>query len=242
VRILITAGGTTERIDQVRSITNHSTGRLGKAISDAFLKTGATIDYVTTKHALNPAANENITLHLIEDTADLLQTLEKLLTSVSYDAVIHSAAVSDYTTETVLTYDELLADVEQLDKTVALKPQFDQKLATPKTQAKKISSSPEKLVVVLKKTPKIIGLIKQWQPTTTLVGFKLLVGVSKAELVTVAKQKIIENKASFILANDLEEITAERHHGLLVASDGTIQEGFTKQEIANLIVHAITKE
>ncbi|WP_368262236.1 phosphopantothenoylcysteine decarboxylase domain-containing protein, partial [Enterococcus gallinarum] len=32
MRILITAGGTSEKIDSVRSITNHSTGSLGKAI------------------------------------------------------------------------------------------------------------------------------------------------------------------------------------------------------------------
>lgn len=34
MKILITAGGTTEKIDQVRAITNHSTGRLGQALAD----------------------------------------------------------------------------------------------------------------------------------------------------------------------------------------------------------------
>ncbi len=33
MKILITAGGTTEKIDQVRAITNHSTGRLGQALA-----------------------------------------------------------------------------------------------------------------------------------------------------------------------------------------------------------------
>ena len=33
MRILITAGGTSEKIDDVRAITNHSTGSLGQAIS-----------------------------------------------------------------------------------------------------------------------------------------------------------------------------------------------------------------
>ncbi|MGZ7242311.1 phosphopantothenoylcysteine decarboxylase domain-containing protein, partial [Streptococcus pyogenes] len=37
MKILITSGGTRESIDQVRSITNHSTGQLGKQIAERFL-------------------------------------------------------------------------------------------------------------------------------------------------------------------------------------------------------------
>ena len=37
MRILITAGGTSEKIDSVRAITNHSTGSLGKAIAEALV-------------------------------------------------------------------------------------------------------------------------------------------------------------------------------------------------------------
>ena len=40
MRILITAGGTSEKIDSVRSITNHSTGSLGKAIAEELLEKG----------------------------------------------------------------------------------------------------------------------------------------------------------------------------------------------------------
>ena len=36
MKIIITAGGTSERIDDVRTITNSSTGRLGYAIGRAF--------------------------------------------------------------------------------------------------------------------------------------------------------------------------------------------------------------
>ena len=38
MKIIITAGGTSERIDDVRTITNSSTGRLGYAIGEAFAK------------------------------------------------------------------------------------------------------------------------------------------------------------------------------------------------------------
>ena len=36
MKIIITAGGTSEKIDDVRTITNSSTGRLGYAIGKAF--------------------------------------------------------------------------------------------------------------------------------------------------------------------------------------------------------------
>ena len=98
MKVLITAGGTSERIDQVRSITNHSTGRLGQAIAEAFLvHETVTIDYVTTRSALKPTASKLLTIHLIDSTQDLLDTLERLMQDNTYHAIIHSMAVSDFT-------------------------------------------------------------------------------------------------------------------------------------------------
>ena len=57
MKVLITAGGTSEPIDQVRSITNHASGTLGIEIAKVFLQNGVTIDYVVTKSAKKPAAD-----------------------------------------------------------------------------------------------------------------------------------------------------------------------------------------
>ena len=38
MKLIITAGGTTEKIDEVRSITNLSTGRLGHVIGTSIVK------------------------------------------------------------------------------------------------------------------------------------------------------------------------------------------------------------
>lgn len=51
MKILITSGGTTEAIDSVRGITNHSTGRLGKVIAETFLNQGHEVTLITTKQA-----------------------------------------------------------------------------------------------------------------------------------------------------------------------------------------------
>lgn len=248
MRILITAGGTSEPIDRVRAITNHSTGKLGAAIAAAFLQyPQAVIDYVTTKQAVNPVEDSRIRLHYIESTADLLATLQLLLEQTAYTAVIHSMAVSDFTTENSFSQEQFLALFTQQLTTAAV----DSELSPAALEAaltaisslpqvdKKISSDTERLILVLKKTPKVIQQIKQLQPATLLVGFKLLVGVDKDELLATAQAALKKNQADFVLANDLESITASHHTGYLLHKDGTIQEAATKQDIAQLIAAAI---
>lgn len=235
MRILITAGGTSEKIDDVRSITNHSSGRLGKAIAESFSETD-TIDYITTKAAVKPIG-KNIHFHLIETTADLAASLTELMKKNSYTAVIHSMAVSDFTPESSVT-------MEDLNKTVAKQAEnlaADLKQLAQQRQAKKISSETDHLVIVLKKNPKVIALIKQLQPETILVGFKLLVDVPLLELLQVAQKSLEKNQADFILANDLSQISGETHHGYLLNKNGQVKEAKTKAEIAALIYNEIKK-
>ncbi len=79
MKVLITAGGTTEKIDQVRAITNHSTGRLGQALADHLAANpDTTVDYVTTRQALKPERRSNITIYMIESAQDLFLQLEAL--------------------------------------------------------------------------------------------------------------------------------------------------------------------
>ncbi|MGM0213364.1 phosphopantothenate--cysteine ligase [Enterococcus sp. AZ109] len=230
MRILITAGGTSEKIDEVRSITNHSSGKLGKAIAEAFLAENVTIDYVTTKQALKPD-NTQVSIHLIESTADLEAKLKELLTKYTYTSVIHSMAVSDFTPESSVTIEDLEATIatEPNDLPTALKEKIRERTE------KKISSDTDYLVIVLKKNPKIIQQIKQLQPETILVGFKLLVDVPMIQLLDVAKSSLEKNKADFILANDLSEINGETHHGYLINRQHKVKEAHTKSEIAELI-------
>lgn len=247
MRILITAGGTSEPIDSVRSITNHSSGRLGSEIAAAFLAIpDIEIEYVTTTRAVKPASDPRLHTTLIETTDELLQALQTILTTKTITAVIHSMAVSDFTPRGTFDAAALLAELterlplaaaDQLEE--ALTSTFA-KLLTQKEE-QKISSKSENLLLSLKQTPKIISQIKHWQPATQLIGFKLLVAVEKEELLAVAKASIEKNHASYILANDFTEISDNKHHGYLLAADGSVQEGFTKAELAQLIVAAVQK-
>ncbi|MDN5831847.1 MAG: phosphopantothenate--cysteine ligase, partial [Tetragenococcus halophilus] len=107
---------------------------------------------------------------------------------------------------------------------------------------KKISSDTEQLYLVLKKTPKVIQLIKKIQPETLLVGFKLLVDVSKQTLITTAQAGIGKNQADYILANDLAKIKDNQHIGYLIDKNGQIiGEKQTKESIAQLIFQTIDR-
>ena len=95
MKILVTSGGTSEAIDSVRSITNHSTGRLGKIITETLLAAGHEVCLITTKRALKPEAHPNLSIREINNTNDLLVEMQECVQN--YQVLIHSMAVSDYT-------------------------------------------------------------------------------------------------------------------------------------------------
>ena len=220
MNILITSGGTSEKIDRVRSITNHSTGRLGKIIAETFLDKGDQVTLVTTPKAVRPAAHPNLTIAQIENVAELLETLEPLVHT--HDVLIHAMAVSDYTPVYMTGLEAVAASsdmTEFLNKT---------------NSETKISSQDDVQVLFLKKTPKIISLAKKWNPGIRLIGFKLLVDVSKEELLKTARASLIKNQAEIIVANDLAEISNQEHRAYLVGKE-TVTQAQSKEEIAQLL-------
>ena len=220
MNILITSGGTSEKIDRVRSITNHSTGRLGKIIAETFLDKGDQVTLVTTPKAVRPAAHPNLTIVQIENVAELLENLEPLVHT--HDALIHAMAVSDYTPVYMTGLEAVAASsdmTEFLNKT---------------NSESKISSQDDVQVLFLKKTPKIISLVKKWKPDIRLIGFKLLVDVSKEELFKTARATLIKNQAEIIVANDLAEISNQEHRAYLVGKE-TVTQAQSKEEIAQLL-------
>ncbi|MDD2773598.1 MAG: phosphopantothenoylcysteine decarboxylase [Elusimicrobiales bacterium] len=94
MNMLITSGATREPLDGVRFITNFSTGATGAALADAFRKAGHRAFYLHGQGAVLPETNGP--LEEFFDFAGLDAALRRLLKSGGFDAVIHLAAVSDY--------------------------------------------------------------------------------------------------------------------------------------------------
>lgn len=87
-KILITAGGTKEKIDPVRFITNASSGKMGLALASEAQRMGAEVTLVSTFKA--DGFNNIITETANEMEVAVKENLEK------NDCVIMTAAVSDY--------------------------------------------------------------------------------------------------------------------------------------------------
>ncbi|ARS62422.1 TPA: phosphopantothenate--cysteine ligase [Streptococcus mutans] len=226
MKILITSGGTTEKIDQVRGITNHSSGRLGKKIAEKFLAASHQVTLVTTASAIKPKKRANLSIIEITDVNNLIETLEPLVKS--HHVLIHSMAVSDYTPI-------YMTDLIEVEETSDLS-----QLLTKTNKERKISSQADYQVLFLKKTPKVISLVKQWNPSIQLIAFKLLVNVSKEELFQVARSSLKKNQADYILANDLTMISADKHLAYLL-DDTNAYMAETKAEIADLIFEKVRK-
>ncbi|MCB5138071.1 phosphopantothenate--cysteine ligase [Streptococcus mutans] len=226
MKILITSGGTTEKIDQVRGITNHSSGCLGKKIAEKFLAASHQVTLVTTASAIKPEKHANLSIIEITDVSNLIETLEPLVKS--HHVLIHSMAVSDYTPI-------YMTDLTEVEETSDLS-----QLLTKTNKERKISSQADYQVLFLKKTPKVISLVKQWNPSIQLIAFKLLVNVSKEELFQVARSSLKKNQADYILANDLTMISADKHLAYLLDDTNTYM-AETKAEIADLIFEKVRK-
>ena len=107
--ILITAGGTAEPIDNIRSITNTGTGALGSLIADSFAKSRSVerIVYVHGKNAFLPKTKKAVCIEAVS-TAALQEAVRKACKEYSPDAIIHSMAVSDYSVGAVVRAEDLI--------------------------------------------------------------------------------------------------------------------------------------
>jgi phosphopantothenate-cysteine ligase len=240
MNVIITAGGTSELIDPVRTITNTATGRLGSLVAEQFAQSAAVGDifYICSKTAFKPDYAKARIIP-VTDTAELEAQVREVLKNNRIDAAIHSMAVSDYSVGAVTT-SRLLAeslrgklglDTESLSAAILNADRLD--------NTEKLSSYERDLIVMMRPTPKIIALFKELSPQTRLVGFKLLDGVPHTELQDAAYELMRKNGCTFVLANDAREIEGDRHVGYLIDRDRRERRFETKQEIAAGIAKAI---
>ncbi|MFV8813883.1 bifunctional phosphopantothenoylcysteine decarboxylase/phosphopantothenate--cysteine ligase CoaBC [Aerococcus urinaeequi] len=93
-RLLVSAGGTTEKLDPVRFLTNRSSGKMGLAIANVAALAGAQVTLVRTEHAKNLPVLPGIEVVTVESARELYDRMHAHV--ADKDIVIMSAAVSDY--------------------------------------------------------------------------------------------------------------------------------------------------
>lgn len=96
-RLMVTAGPTREPIDPVRYISNHSSGKMGYAIAEAATELGAEVTLITgPTHIEKP---DRVNVVQIESAGEMFEAVKNVASK--QDILIMSAAVADYSPETV---------------------------------------------------------------------------------------------------------------------------------------------
>ena len=182
-KILITAGGTREPIDDVRFITNTSTGASGARLADQLCELGHEVTLLRAKSAVQPKVLD-VQQAEYETFDDLEHQLKGLLSATEYSHIIHAAAISDYHVEKIL-----------FDGAPVLK---------------KKTPSGGKVSIELTPNPKLISSLKTWSKNKALkvAGFKLTSHASREEQAAAASKVLAF--ADIVVGNDISEIADEK--------------------------------
>jgi phosphopantothenoylcysteine synthetase/decarboxylase len=180
MRCVVTAGPTFEPLDQVRRLTNHSTGRLGSELTYHLADCGHDVTLLIGQQATwrgerGAARVETFT------TTDNLRLRLRALADEGWDAVLHAAAVSDFTFGKAFSRDA--------------------KNALHEVQSGKLSTRGEPLLVELVPTAKIIAELRGWFPRATIVGWKYEVDGARDSVIEKASRQIFENQIDACVAN-----------------------------------------
>lgn len=180
VNCLVTTGPTYEPLDEVRRLTNFSTGRLGTELANFLTARGHSVTLLIGEQATWSGQRQATCVKVFKTTEDLRSRLQALA-SPNVDAVFHAAAVSDFRFGKVWqrTADDGLSEVK----------------------AGKIPTRLKSLLVELLPTEKIIHNLRDWFPKACLVGWKYEIDGGREALVAKALQQILESQTDACVAN-----------------------------------------
>ena len=178
---IVTAGPTFEPLDDVRRLTNFSTGRLGTELANFLTARGHQVALLIGEAATYAGERRAQSVKTFSTTADLRAKL-KSFSGKKVDVIFHAAAVSDF------AFGQIFAETKAGEFT-ALKA------------AKKISTRQGALLVELLPTPKIIAELRGWFPRTKIVGWKFEADGGRADALRAAKKQIADCATDFCVAN-----------------------------------------
>ena len=179
MKCIVTAGPTYEVLDEVRRLTNSSTGTLGSGLADYLAGLGHEVQLLTGYYCTCPPAASVQQQQTFTTTADLRERLAALA-SRGVGAVFHAAAVSDFTFGKIW------------ERTTAGELR--------EIKSAKIPTRAEGLLAELQPTPKIIRELRGWFPKAFLAGWKYeLEPVVKP--VDFGRGQILENQTDACVLN-----------------------------------------
>jgi phosphopantothenoylcysteine synthetase/decarboxylase len=236
MNVLVTAGNTQVPIDRVRCITNIFTGRTGAQVALRAHERGHTVtlltshpDVVTELHG-GPLTSERWAVLPYRTFDELHELLRGAVQPGGLDAVLHSAAVSDY----------LAGGIYAPAPDTRFDPDSGRWDGSPPTMidraAGKVKSDEPELWLRLVRAPKLIDRVRpDWGFRGVLVKFKLEVGIDDARLLEIAERSRCHSSADLMVANTLEGAAACAYVGPI---DGSYQR-ILRHELAARVIDAV---
>jgi phosphopantothenate-cysteine ligase/phosphopantothenoylcysteine decarboxylase/phosphopantothenate--cysteine ligase len=206
MKILVTAGNTQTPIDRVRCLTNIFTGRTGAQIAMAATARGHAVTLFTS-HPETISDPSSVQIAAYRSFDELHTLMASAIPDGEYDAIIHAAAIGDY--HLAGTYAPVAGTTFDVTHGAWSHP-----ARLTDVSGGKIKSHHPELWLRLTPTPKLIDMIRDpWRFRGVLVKFKLEVGLSNADLLTVAEQSRRQSQADLMVANTLDGRDSEAFIG-----------------------------
>jgi phosphopantothenate---cysteine ligase (CTP) len=177
---VVTAGPTCEPLDQVRRMSNLSTGRLGVRLADDLVGRGCQVTLLRGNAGTYGAESRAQRVAWFFTTADLEMLLSATAGS-GVDVVFHAAAVSDFRFGKV----------------------FDRSAAGDLIERGegKLSTGGGDLLVELRPTPKLIARLRAWFPSAVIAGWKYEVDGMQESAVQRARDQITRYHTDLCVVN-----------------------------------------
>jgi phosphopantothenate---cysteine ligase (CTP) len=177
---IVTAGPTYESLDDVRRLTNFSTGRLGSELATFLHAHGHEVTLLIGQQATFRGERHANRIEVFSTTANLRDRLQALAKE-PIGAVFHAAAVSDF------GFGKVWLRSQQGELT--------------EVKSGKISTRAGTLLAELVPTPKIIAELRPWFPKAKLVGWKFEVEGDRANVIELAGRQLAECGTDVCVAN-----------------------------------------
>ena len=177
---IVTAGPTYEPLDEVRRLTNFSTGRLGSELANFLAACGHETTLLIGQQASYRGERHAREVETFTTCANLRDRLQARI-SQPVDAVFHAAAVGDFAFGKIWRRDSEGGLTE--------------------LKAGKISTREGTLLAELAPTPKIIAELRDWFPKARLVGWKYEVEGGHAGVIRLAERQITDCRTDACVAN-----------------------------------------
>lgn len=203
LRVLVTCGPAISPIDEVRRITNFSTGSFGLMLANTLAAAGCEVVCFKGEAATTPlAAHPAVEVRPFSTNDDLLAKLRAVTPA---GAVFHAAALCDYDVEAVRDSDGALRNEA------------------------KIPSRAGSLTLVLRPALKVLPVLRDMFPHATIVGWKYELNGSREDALSAATRQIRESRTNVCVVNGASYGDG---YGILNA-DGTFQHAVSKEDVCS---------